>query len=130
MRSTEFLVSTLGFSSDKRFFMKGSGKIKKMKNTVAAAARIAAHKRTSQLLGPRMFAMDRMLAIFYVIVDMQSSINADVLSQVSSLVSLGLLAQVGNLASMDSGLDAPKFKCNVRSGHQFNSFHFLFVKNH
>ena len=121
------MVSTLGvWSSDKRFFMKGGGKIKKMKNTVAAAARIAAHKRTSQLLGPRMFAMDRMLAIFYVIVDMQSSINADVLSQVSSLVSLGLLAQVGNLASMDSGLDAPKFKCNVRSGSliQFLLFRF------
>ena len=41
-----------------------------------------------------MFGMDRMLAIFYVIAEMQTNINADVLSQVSTLVSLGLLAQV------------------------------------
>jgi len=108
-----YLASYNPVSSDKRFFMKAGGKIKKLKNTVAAAARIAQHKRTSQLLGPRMFGMDRMLAIFYVIAEMQTNINADVLSQVSTLVSLGLLAQVGNPASMDSGLDAPKFKCNV-----------------
>ena len=49
---------------------------------------------TKRFPGPRMFGMDRMLAIFYVIAEMQTNINADVLSQVSTLVSLGLLAQV------------------------------------
>ena len=46
-----YLASYNPVSSDKRFFMKAGGKIKKLKNTVAAAARIAQHKRTSQLLG-------------------------------------------------------------------------------
>jgi len=109
-----FLASYNPVSSDKRFFMKGGGKIKKMKNTVAAAARIAAHKRASQLGGPKMFPMDRMLAIFYVIVDDQGvTCSADILSQITTLVSLGLLTQSGNWSSLDCGLDAPKFKCNV-----------------
>jgi len=110
-----FLASYNPVSSDKRFFMKsGGGKIKKVRNTVTAAARIAAHKRASQLGGPKMFPMDRMLAIFYVIVDDQGvSCSADILSQIATLVNLGLLTQSGNWSSLDSGLDAPKFKCNV-----------------
>ena len=81
---------------------------------MAQAAKIAAHKRSNQLLGPKAFTMDRMLAIFYVIVDMQGvQSSSEILTQVASLVRLNLLTQVGNLASVDSGLDSPKFKCNV-----------------
>jgi len=40
-----------------------------------------------------MFGKDRMLAIFYVIADMQSNNNADILTQISTLVSLGVLFQ-------------------------------------
>ena len=109
-----YIASYNPASSDKRFFMKSGGKIKKMRNTVAAAAKIAAHKRSSQLLGPKLFPMDRMLAIFYVIVDTQGvHCSSEILTQISSLVSLGLLTQVGNHCSLDTGLDSPKFKCNV-----------------
>ena len=73
---------------------------------------VAAHKRSSQLLGPKQFPLDRMLAIFYVIVDMDQDAlgcvgSADILSQISSLVTLNLLTQA------ESGLDTPKYKCNV-----------------
>ena len=97
--------------SDKRFFMKHHGKFKKR---VQKSASLAAHKRSSQLLGPKQFTLSRMLAIFYVIVDMDQEVlgceggaSADILSQVSSLVTLNLLTQA------DNGLDSPKYKCNV-----------------
>ena len=76
---------------------------------------MAAHKRSSQLLGPKQFPLDRMLAIYYVIVDMEQDAvgggmeggSAEILSQISSLVTLNLLTQA------DTSLDAPKYKCNV-----------------
>ena len=54
-----------------------------------------------------MFDLNRMLAIFYVIVDQKVTSTAEVQSQVASLVTLQMLTQSGD------DLDQPKYKCNV-----------------
>ena len=89
--------------TDKRVFMRGkSGRVVKK-----SKKRVQSHKKSSQLLGPKMFDMRRMLAIFYVIVDEKVSSTAEIQSQVASLVTLQMLTQSGE------DLDQPKYKCNV-----------------
>lgn len=107
-----YIASYNPVKSDKRFFMKYHGKFRKR---VQKSASLAAHKRSSQLLGPKMFCLDRMLAIFYVIVDIEQDglkcvggASANILSQISSLVTLNLMT-----SQLDAGLDAPKYKCNI-----------------
>ena len=98
-----YLASYNPVSSDKRFFMRGkSGRvIKKSKRQHQV------HQKSSQLLGPKMFDLNRMLAIFHVIVDQKVTSTAEIQSQVASLVTLQLLTQSGE------DLDLPKYKCNV-----------------
>ncbi|XP_038068907.1 origin recognition complex subunit 5-like isoform X2 [Patiria miniata] len=87
---------------DRRFFSKNSGKVKK--------SAVNRKKETShQLLGPRAFPLDRLMAIFYSIVDSRVAPTANIFSQISSLVTLQLLAQVGH----EDQLDTPKYKCTV-----------------
>ncbi|XP_033646773.1 origin recognition complex subunit 5-like [Asterias rubens] len=87
---------------DRRFFSKHHGKIKK--------SAVNRKKETShQLLGPKAFPLDRLMAIFYSIVDSRVAPTANVFSQISSLVTLQLLAQVGH----EDQLDTPKYKCTV-----------------
>jgi origin recognition complex subunit 5 len=57
------------------------GRIKKRKNPVA----VSSHKRSSQLLGPKPFPLDRMLAIFYVVVDHKVPPRSKILNQVKKL---------------------------------------------
>ena len=61
------------------------------------------------VLGPKGFPLDRLMAIFYSIVEVVEIPRASLLSQVSSLVTLNLLAK----ASADDQIDAAKFKCVV-----------------
>ncbi|XP_061108243.1 origin recognition complex subunit 5 isoform X1 [Conger conger] len=68
------------------------------------------HEKTSNhLLGPKPFPLDRLLAIFYSVVDSRVAPTASVFAQISSLVTLQLLT----LMSHDDQLDAPKYKCAV-----------------
>ena len=98
-----FLASYNPASTDKKFFMaRKSGRVVKKSKT-----RHQAHQRSSQLLGPKMFDLNRMLAIFHVIVDQKVTSTAEIQSQVASLVTLQMLTQQGE------DLDLPKFKCNV-----------------
>lgn len=98
-----YLASYNPARTDKRFFLKHHGKIKKTnflkKN----------EKTSNHLLGPKPFPLDRMLAIFYSVVDRRVAPTASIFSQISSLVTLQLLNQV----SHDDQLDAPKYKCAV-----------------
>uniref|UniRef100_A0A8C7X2H1 Origin recognition complex subunit 5 n=1 Tax=Oryzias sinensis TaxID=183150 RepID=A0A8C7X2H1_9TELE len=98
-----YLASYNPARTDKRFFLKHHGKIKKTnflkKN----------EKTTNHLLGPKPFPLDRLLAIFYSVVDGRVAPTASIFSQISSLVTLQLLAQV----SHDDQLDSPKYKCAV-----------------
>lgn len=66
-------------------------------------------KTSNHLLGPKPFPLDRLLAIFYSVVDSRVAPTASIFSQISSLVTLQLLNQV----SHDDQLDAPKYKCAV-----------------
>ena len=98
-----YLASYNPASTDKRFFMRSkSGRVKK-----SSKIRQQAHQRSSQLLGPKVFDLNRMLAIFHVIVDQKVPDTFEIQSQVASLVTLQMLSQSGD------DLDLPKYKCNV-----------------
>ncbi|XP_041109987.1 origin recognition complex subunit 5 [Polyodon spathula] len=98
-----YLASFNPTRADKRFFLKHHGKIKKTNF-------LKKHEKTSNhLLGPKPFPLDRLLAIFYSIVDSRVAPTANIFSQISSLVVLQLLALVGH----DDQLNSPKYKCAV-----------------
>ncbi|XP_056605377.1 origin recognition complex subunit 5 isoform X1 [Triplophysa dalaica] len=98
-----YLASFNPARTDRRFFLKSHGKIKKTNF-------LKKHEKTSNhLLGPKPFPLDRLLAIFYSVVDSRVAPTASIFSQIMSLVSLQLLTQIGH----DDQLDAPKFKCAV-----------------
>jgi len=99
-----YLASYNPAKSDKRFFVKNCGKMSKR-------AKIARKKETpsNQLLGPKPFPLDRLLAIFYSIVDDNVPHTSAILSQIGSLVTLRLISLIGN----DSRLDQCKYKCSV-----------------
>ncbi|XP_060699136.1 origin recognition complex subunit 5 isoform X2 [Hemiscyllium ocellatum] len=89
--------------TDKRFFSKYHGKIKK-------TSFLKKHEKTSNLLlGPKPFPLDRLLAIFYSIVDCRVTPTANIFSQITSLVALQLLTHVGH----DDQLNGPKYKCTT-----------------
>lgn len=58
-------------------------------------------------LGPKAFPLDRLIAIFFSILGEDLEPNAGLLTQISSLVSLNLLAKV----SADDQIDVAKYKC-------------------
>uniref|UniRef100_A0A3B3R0C7 Origin recognition complex subunit 5 n=1 Tax=Paramormyrops kingsleyae TaxID=1676925 RepID=A0A3B3R0C7_9TELE len=98
-----YLASYNPARTDRRFFVKHHGKIRK-------TTFLKKHEKTSNhLLGPKPFPLDRLLAIFYSVVDSRVAPTASIFSQISSLVTLQLLTQVGH----DDQLDNPKYKCTV-----------------
>ncbi|XP_076845870.1 origin recognition complex subunit 5 [Brachyhypopomus gauderio] len=98
-----YLASYNPARTDRRFFIKHHGKIKKTNF-------LKKHEKTSNhLLGPKPFPLDRLLAIFYSVVDSRVAPTASVFSQISSLVTLQLLTHIGH----DDQLDTPKYKCAV-----------------
>jgi len=98
-----FLASYNPAKSDKRFFVKHHGKQRKTLTTMKSK-----EKLNSQLTGPKPFPLERLLAIFYNVVDEQVNPTANIYSQISSLVKLQLLTAIG----LDL-MDQPKYKCNV-----------------
>uniref|UniRef100_H3CB32 Origin recognition complex subunit 5 n=1 Tax=Tetraodon nigroviridis TaxID=99883 RepID=H3CB32_TETNG len=98
-----YLASYNPARTDKRFFLKHHGRIKKTNFSKKN------EKTSNHLLGPKPFPLDRLLAIFYSVVDSRVAPSASVFSQISSLVTLQLLTKV----SHDDQLDAPKYKCSV-----------------
>ncbi|XP_026853085.1 origin recognition complex subunit 5 [Electrophorus electricus] len=98
-----YLASYNPARTDRRFFLKHHGKIKKTNF-------LKKHEKTSNhLLGPKPFPLDRLLAIFYSVVDSRVAPTASIFSQISSLVTLQLLTHIGH----DDQLDTPKYKCAV-----------------
>ncbi|XP_069763664.1 origin recognition complex subunit 5 isoform X2 [Narcine bancroftii] len=89
--------------TDKRFFLKHHGKIKK-------TSFLKKHEKISNhLLGPKPFPLDRLLAIFYSIIDSRVTPSANIFCQITTLVALQLLT----LAGHDDQLDGPKYKCTA-----------------
>ncbi|NXE45708.1 ORC5 protein, partial [Casuarius casuarius] len=98
-----YLASYNPVRTDKRFFLKHHGKIKK-------TSFMKKHEKTSNhLLGPKPFPLDRLLAILYSIVDNRVAPTANIFSQITSLVTLQLLSLVGH----NDQLDGPRYKCTV-----------------
>ncbi|KAF9584368.1 Origin recognition complex subunit 5 [Lunasporangiospora selenospora] len=110
-----FLASYNPPRLDMRYFAKVSNQGGKMtKRAKTAAAKKHGHeqlgsKLRQQLLGPKPFPIERMLAILYSILDEEIEENVNVHTQIASLVSLRLLQRV---TPMDK-LDSIKCKCNV-----------------
>ncbi|KAG0322856.1 Origin recognition complex subunit 5 [Dissophora globulifera] len=115
-----FLASYNPPRLDMRYFAKVSNQGGKLSRRAKVSA-VKKHgfdqlgsKLRQQLLGPKTFPIERMLAIFYSILDEQVldeqvEENVNVHTQVASLVSLRLLQRV---TPMDK-LDSIKCKCNV-----------------
>nr|XP_002740279.1 PREDICTED: origin recognition complex subunit 5-like [Saccoglossus kowalevskii] len=97
-----YLASYNPTRTDKRFFSKHHGKINKHKLKKT-------EKISFQLLGPKPFPLERLMAIFYSIVEGKVAPTANIFSQISSLVSLHLVSHV----SSDDQLDSAKYKCTV-----------------
>ncbi|XP_040067601.2 origin recognition complex subunit 5 [Ixodes scapularis] len=89
--------------TDRKFFVKNQGKMKRRRSHKPK------EKPSNHLLGPKPFPLNRMMAIFYAIVDEQVAPSALIFSQIKTLVSLRLLVQL----TKDDQLSAPKYKCLV-----------------
>ncbi|CAH1783899.1 unnamed protein product [Owenia fusiformis] len=100
-----YIASYNPAKSDRRFFSKNCGRLSsRMKKNAKKTERTS-----SQLLGPKPFPLDRLMAIFYSIMEGRITPSAHIFSQISSLVTLQLLGHIqgGDL------LDSPKYKCLV-----------------
>ncbi|KAJ8933349.1 hypothetical protein NQ314_014062 [Rhamnusium bicolor] len=102
-----YLASYNSVKDDKRLFMKYHGKKTKTKKDIKMKSKVS--ERLNTQLGPKLFTFDRLLAIFYSILDDKVGFNNNLLVQVSSLVELQLLST----ASDNCVLDGQKYKCNV-----------------
>nr|XP_022297025.1 origin recognition complex subunit 5-like [Crassostrea virginica]XP_022297026.1 origin recognition complex subunit 5-like [Crassostrea virginica]XP_022297027.1 origin recognition complex subunit 5-like [Crassostrea virginica] len=97
-----YLASYNPAKSDKKFFSKHSDKQKKKL--------LKKQERTNNhMLGPKPFPLDRLMAVFYAIVEGKVAPTANIFMQITSLVSVHLLAQVAG----DDQIDVPKYKCLV-----------------
>jgi origin recognition complex subunit 5 len=72
-----YLASYNPAKADRRLFVKNHGKERK-KNKKKKEQK----KQAEQLLGPKPFALDRLLAIFYAIIEVDVNLTANLLSQV------------------------------------------------
>lgn len=101
-----YLSSYNSAKEDKRFFMQFQGKKR------SATRNNIKRKIVNDLnakLGPSPFSFDRLLAIFYSILDQKVGFNNNLLVQVSSLVELRFLLTISD----NSALESQKYKCNV-----------------
>lgn len=99
-----YLASYNPAKSDRKFFAKHSGKgskkIKQAKKT---------ERTSNHMLGPKPFPLDRLMAIFYSIVEGRVAPTAYIFMQITSLVSLHFL---GHAVGEDQ-IEQPKYKCLV-----------------
>ncbi|XP_026748357.2 origin recognition complex subunit 5 [Galleria mellonella] len=107
-----YLASYNPPKEDKRLFMKNHGKQRKRLQQVKAKAKISEKLNTQ--LGPKVFTLDRLLAIFYAILEEKIGLTSNLLAQIATLVELKLIA-----GSKEIDLDVSKYKCIV--GYDFIS---------
>ncbi|KAF6023863.1 ORC5 [Bugula neritina] len=96
-----YLASYNPAKSDRKFFVKNCGRLRKQTLTKNP------DKTSNQIIGPKQFQLDRLMAIFYSIVEGKVMPTTHLYTQISNLVSLQLLATV----SGESQFDSPKYKC-------------------
>lgn len=68
-------------------------------------------EKTSAAIGPKTFTIDRLLAIFYAILDEKVGLTCNLLSQISTLVQLKLLSFVSNENNIMDG--SARLQCTV-----------------
>lgn len=102
-----YLASYNLTKEDKRLFMKFQGKRQKIKSKTKIQRKIV--KQMNVQLGPTPFNFDRLLAIFYSILEQKVGFNNNLLVQVSSLVELKFLFTISD----SSAIDSQKYKCNL-----------------
>lgn len=107
-----YLASYNPPKEDKRLFMKYHGKQRKRLQQVKAKAKISEKLNTQ--LGPKVFTLDRLLAIFYAILQEKIGLSSNLLAQIATLVELKLIA-----GGKEIDLDTAKYKCIV--GYDFIS---------
>lgn len=107
-----YLASYNPPKEDKRLFMKNHGKQRKQMRQIKAKAKI--NEKLSTQLGPKVFTLDRLLAIFYAILEDKIGLTSNLLAQIATLVELKLIA-----GSKEIDLDTAKYKCIV--GYDFIS---------
>ncbi|XP_049880028.1 origin recognition complex subunit 5 [Pectinophora gossypiella] len=107
-----YLASYNPPKEDKRLFMKNHGKQRKRMQQVRAKAKI--NEKLNTQLGPKVFTLDRLLAIFYAILEEKIGLTSNLLAQIATLVELKLIA-----GTKEIDLDTAKYKCIV--GYDFIS---------
>ncbi|CAD6997176.1 origin recognition complex subunit 5 [Ceratitis capitata] len=103
-----FIASYNSSKEDKRLFVKNHGKRRKRMQAVNAKAKVA--EKMSTYIGPKSFSVDRLLAIFYAILEEKVGLTCNLLSQISTLVNLKLLSFVSGENSMDG---TSRLQCTV-----------------
>ncbi|KAJ3184516.1 Origin recognition complex subunit 5 [Geranomyces variabilis] len=115
---TKFLIIAAFLASynpprlDVRFFAKDrSDEVTRRKGGKGRAGRVQKEggKMRQQLLGPKAFPVERMLAIFYSILPDEVDSTVDIQMQIASLTTLRLLVRV----TAPDRLDGVKCKCNA-----------------
>lgn len=91
-----FLASHNDAKFDKRLFMKHHGKEKKRQLT-KESGKMNIHS------GPKSFTIDRLLAIFYAILEEKVGLTCNLMSQISSLVDLNFLTFISGESSILEG---------------------------
>jgi len=99
-----YLASYNPMKYDRRFFAKNAGKTSRRSKLIKKNERASNH-----LLGPKVFPIDRLMAIFYSIVEGKVVPSANIYIQISSLVSLHLLSQQKG----EDRIATPRYKCLV-----------------
>ncbi|XP_021694720.1 origin recognition complex subunit 5 [Aedes aegypti] len=104
-----YLASHNAAKEDKRLFMKNHGKQKKRLQSVNAKAKVSEKMATQ--LGPKSFTIDRLLAIFYAILDEKVGLNCHLLAQISTLIHLKFLIFASGEGSIMDG--SARLQCTV-----------------
>ncbi|XP_039950133.1 origin recognition complex subunit 5 [Bactrocera tryoni] len=103
-----FIASYNSSKEDKRLFVKNHGKRRKRLQNVNANAKVT--EKMNTYIGPKSFSVDRLLAIFYAILDEKVGLTCNLLSQISTLVNLKLLSFVSGENVMDG---TSRLQCTV-----------------
>lgn len=77
-----YIASFNSSKYDRQLFVKASSKKKKFKNNTSKKT----EKSTSELVGPKIFSLDRLLAIFYAIIEENTNMTANLLAQVMKYI--------------------------------------------
>lgn len=101
-----YLASYNPAREDKRLFMKEHDRRRKTLAYTKRSAKVSELLNTQ--LGPKQFTLDRLLAIFFSVVNERAGLCSNLMSQISSLVHMQLLTAVG-----EHNLDGQRYKCNV-----------------